>query len=154
MPVERNPSSYRLRIGRYSESGRIYLLTSNTHERRSLFSDLQLGRLVVREMRELQARGMAETLAWVLMPDHLHWLVQLQDVELSELMRRLKSSSSRAIKRTTLLKEPVWQSGYHDRALRRDEDIRLVARYVVSNPLRAGLVQSLSDYSLWDAVWL
>ena len=97
MPVARKPASHRLRLGRYSELGRIYLLTTNTHGRHPLFADLHLGRLVVREMREVQERGMAETLAWVLMPDHLHWLVQLQDLGLSELMRRMKS---RTIART------------------------------------------------------
>jgi hypothetical protein len=29
-----------------------------------------------------------------------------------------------------------------------------VARYIVANPLRAGLVEHLGDYPLWDAVWL
>jgi REP element-mobilizing transposase RayT len=105
-------------------------------------------------MRELQAQSMVETLAWVLMPDHLHWLVELQSVELGELMRRLKSGSSRAVKRATELEGPVWQPGYHDRALRRDEDLLSAARYVVANPLRAGLVSRLGDYPHWDAVWL
>lgn len=105
-------------------------------------------------MREVQERGMAETLAWVLMPDHLHWLVRLQDLGLSELMRRVKSRSSYAIKRATELEGRVWQSGYHDRALRRDEDLLSVARYVVANPLRAGLVNRLGDYPHWDAVWV
>jgi hypothetical protein len=30
MSVTRKPSSHRLRLGRYSEPGRIYLLTTNT----------------------------------------------------------------------------------------------------------------------------
>ena len=29
-----------------------------------------------------------------------------------------------------------------------------LARYVVANPLRAGLVEKLGDYPLWDAVWV
>jgi hypothetical protein len=29
-----------------------------------------------------------------------------------------------------------------------------MARYVVANPLRAGLVQKLGDYPLWDAIWV
>jgi hypothetical protein len=49
---------------------------------------------------------------------------------------------------------PVWQSGFHDRALRHDEDLLDAARYIVANPLRAGLVKSLRMYSHWDACWL
>jgi hypothetical protein len=48
----------------------------------------------------------------------------------------------------------VWQTSFHDHALRREEDVLSVARFVVANPLRAGLVKSLRDYPHWDAVWL
>ena len=51
-------------------------------------------------------------------------------------------------------KRPVWASAYHDHAIRDDEDLRAVARYIVANPLRAGLVKSVADYPFWDAVWL
>jgi len=48
----------------------------------------------------------------------------------------------------------IWQAGYHDHALRKEEDIRDVARYIVMNPVRAGLVRSVREYPLWDAKWL
>jgi hypothetical protein len=38
--------------------------------------------------------------------------------------------------------------------LRRDEDLRAAALYVVKNPVRAGLVARLGDHPLWDAIWL
>ena len=49
---------------------------------------------------------------------------------------------------------PVWQRGFHDYALGVDKDIVHVARYIVANPLRAGLVSRIGDYPLWDAKWL
>ncbi|MFP3408382.1 transposase, partial [Pseudomonas sp. SIMBA_065] len=48
----------------------------------------------------------------------------------------------------------IWQPGYQDHALRREERLVHVARYIVANPLRAGLVKSVRDYPHWDAVWL
>ncbi|MEJ1380959.1 MAG: transposase, partial [Candidatus Sedimenticola sp. (ex Thyasira tokunagai)] len=48
----------------------------------------------------------------------------------------------------------VWQAGFHDHALRREEDIIGVARYVVANPMRAGLADRVGDYPHWDAAWL
>ncbi|BAU72594.1 Transposase [Metapseudomonas furukawaii] len=48
----------------------------------------------------------------------------------------------------------LWQKGFHDHALRSDEDVKTVARYVVANPLRAGLVERLADYPFWNAIWL
>ena len=35
-----------------------------------------------------------------------------------------------------------------------DEDLVAVARYIVANPVRAGLVKNVRDYPHWDAVWL
>jgi putative transposase len=49
---------------------------------------------------------------------------------------------------------PVWQRGFHDHALRKEEDIVSVARYIVANPVRDGLVRRIGDYPHWDAVWL
>ena len=48
----------------------------------------------------------------------------------------------------------VWQPGFHDRAIRQEEDLPAVARYVVANPVRVGLVPRTGAYSHWDAVWV
>jgi uncharacterized protein with ACT and thioredoxin-like domain len=48
----------------------------------------------------------------------------------------------------------IWQQDFHDHALRMEEDVKSVARYIVANPLRAGLVMKIGDYSHWDAKWL
>ena len=148
------PHAADLRKGRVSEVGRIYLLTTVTEGRNPLFTDWRVGRWVVGEMRAEHESGWVESLAWVLMPDHLHWLVALREGSLDTLMRRVKSRSAIAIRRNVGGTGRVWQKGYHDHAARADEDVRALARYVVANPLRAGLVQSLRDYPLWDAVWL
>ena len=147
-------ASHRLRIGRYTEHNRIYLLTANTFERTPVFKDFTLGRLVVNQFRNAHEQGCAKSLAWVVMPDHFHWLIELQRGSLSELMQRTKSLSTKAMNRSVGGKICLWQQGYHDRALRRDEDLVKMARYVVANPLRAGLVEKLGDYPLWDAVWV
>ena len=146
--------SHDLRKGRYSETGRAYLVTSVCIDRAAVFADWRIGRLVVREFRTAQELGIADSLAWVVMPDHFHWLCILRQGTLARLMQRVKSRSAIAVHRATLGGSALWQPGYHDHALREDEDVKDVARYIVANPLRAGLVTKLSDYPLWDAVWL
>jgi REP element-mobilizing transposase RayT len=148
------PHAGALRRGRFSEPGRVYLLTAVLHGREALFQDFALGRLLVAELREAHEFGLAHSLAWVVMPDHLHWLVQLENTTLNELMRRVKGRSSRQINQRLSRVCPLWQHGFHDRALRQEEDLRAVARYVIANPVRAGLVKRVADYPLWDAVWL
>lgn len=51
-------------------------------------------------------------------------------------------------------KQSLWQKGFHDHAIRKEENIQQLARYIVANPLRAGLVEKIGDYPLWDAIWL
>ncbi|WP_458129546.1 REP-associated tyrosine transposase [Pseudomonas sp. Z2-11] len=147
-------ASHRLRIGRYAEQNRIYLLTANTLAREPVFKDHGLGRIVVQEFREAQEQGIADSLAFVVMPDHVHWLIRLHQGSLGQLMCQVKSISAKGINEATGRAGSLWQAGYHDRALRRDEDLKIMARYVVANPLRAGLVKRLGDYPLWDAIWL
>ncbi|MCY1446959.1 hypothetical protein D9M71_635550 [compost metagenome] len=70
-------------------------------------------------------------------------------------MRRIKSRSAIALRQIGFdHTEKIWQKGFHDHALRHDEDLQDVARYIVANPLRAGLVKRAGDYPLWDAAWL
>ena len=147
-------NAHRLRKGRYSESGRIYLITAVTHQRQAIFQDWRTGRLLVNEFRKAQEEGEATSLAWVVMPDHFHWLVQLHNGDLPRLMRVTKSRSARAINTARCSYGTLWQKGYFDRALRREEDLKAMARYIVANPLRAGLVEHIGQYPLWDAIWL
>jgi len=88
------------------------------------------------------------------MPDHFHWLIELRGRCLSTVLQRTKSRSARAINTASGSKGPFWQHGFHERAIRRHEDIVIVARYLVANPLRAGLAKRLGDYPHWDAIWL
>ncbi|WP_220813944.1 REP-associated tyrosine transposase [Pseudomonas paralcaligenes] len=144
----------RLRRGRYSEAGRFYLLTTVTAGRVPLFADFFLGRVLVQEMRLAEEQTLLRSLCWVVMPDHLHWLIELDGESLERVMQQVKSRSAKQINQRRGIVGDVWQKGFHDHALRHEEDVLDIARYVVANPLRAGLVERVGDYPLWDAVWL
>ncbi|WP_422403663.1 REP-associated tyrosine transposase [Pseudomonas sp. GZD-209] len=149
-----SPASHRLRRGRVSEPGRAYLLTSTTKDRLPLFRGFQAARCLPPTFAQAEAEGSVLSLAWVIMPDHVHWLIQLRDNTLCTVMRRFKSRSRCSLYKMGKLNGQLWQAGYHDRALRREEDLRSFARYVVANPVRAGLVSRVGDYSHWDAIWV
>lgn len=94
-------------------------------------------------------------MAWVLMPDHWHGVLELgEGGRLASVINALKTNSARHIRKDIPGKPTVWARGYHDRALRTGESLVDVARYVVMNPVRAGLVRRVGDYPFWDAVWL
>ncbi|MBJ9974671.1 transposase [Pseudomonas sp. S75] len=149
-----NALSHRLRSARCSQPGRRYVLTATTHCRTPLFSDLNSARLIVEQLRQCDREGASRTLAWVVMPDHVQWLVELGEVTLARLMRRFKSRSSLMLRKAGVRHYPVWQAGYHDRALSSEDSVLRVARHIVANPVRAGLVERVGHYPHWDAVWL
>ena len=148
------PHGRDLRTGRWSETGRIYLITTVTDKRQPVFRDLWCARSLIHELREADALEWSSTWAFVVMPDHLHWLVALGRADLSRLVLRVKSRSAIEINRLLGGSGRVWQKGFHDHALRQEEELRDVARYVVANPVRAGLVRSVRDYPHWDARWV
>lgn len=145
-----------LRKGRYSENWRAYFVTTVLCERQQkYFSDLFLARLLVAEMRALHEAGTVNSLAWVVMPDHLHWLFQLGDSDsLAAVMKGFKARSAHRVNKHLQRQGALWQKGYYDYALRAEDDVQQIARYIVANPIRAGLVKYVSDYALWDAAWL
>jgi REP element-mobilizing transposase RayT len=146
--------AHRLRLGRYSGEGQIYLLTAVVRNRRPVFSTFAAGRLAVNAFQKAEQEQLAKSLAWVVMPDHIHWLIELQNSTLPSLMGRTKSRTTVGLNRLLKMEGTLWQSGFHDRAIRREEDLQAVARYLVANPLRAGLVKKIGDYPLWDAIWV
>ena len=143
-----------LRKGRYSEPGREYLITSVVAERHPVFRDLRCARLLIQTLQRTQHEGQAEWLAWVIMPDHFHGLLRVVSGTLTDVMRRTRGNSAHAINHYLQRTGRLWQPAYHDRALRDEDDRLAIARYIVANPLRAGLVQRLGDYPHWDSVWL
>lgn len=145
-----------LRKGRYSEQQRVYFVTVTLAEReRRYFADFSCARRVVAEMRALHDEGVVRSLAWVIMPDHVHWLFQLEGrANLSAAIKRFKACSARKVNGYFSRHGAIWQKSFYDHALRKEEDVRGIARYIVANPLRAGLVEHIGDYPLWDAIWL
>jgi len=138
-----------LRSGRYSQGGGVYHVTTVTRHRQAWFEKAELARLMCRTLMWSDQQGYTSTYCFVVMPDHFHWLFSLQGKHsLSSTLNLVKGRSGR------LSGGKIWQRGFHDHALRNEESIKDVARYIVANPLRARLVYSLRDYSYWNAMWL
>ena len=84
-------------------------------------------------------------LAFVFMPDHLHLLLLGSETSsLPRFMKRFKQETGYLFRQQR--GEALWQKGYHDHVLRREEDLGDVARYVAANPVRAGLVAGWAEY--------
>ncbi len=147
--------AHRLRIGRRSIAGCAYLVTSTTFQRISRLSDFHDACLVARALSAPGHWPSSRLLAWVLMPDHWHGLVQLGDGgSLSRCVARSKALATFAWNPDRRRQDRLWAHGFHDRALRDEESLVDFARYIIMNPVRAGLARTCAGYPFWDAVWL
>ncbi|MEY2151922.1 transposase [Rhodanobacter sp. 115] len=143
-----------LRHGRVSVPGQVYLLTTTTYRRQRLFVAPARARIASGVIHSATTWGDASLFAWVLMPDHWHGLLQLGNEPLARVINRFKANVTRALHASSVTNQRVWDRSFHDHALRADEDVRRIARYIVANPIRAGLAKSALDYSYWNAIWL
>lgn len=138
-----------LRKGRASVTGQIYHVTATTLERQRIFENLALGRIVVACMKHEAEWERAHTLCYVVMPDHFHWLLQLGvDQSISQVVNNVKGHSARRINTAIQRQGALWQKGFFDRAIRQEEDLAAIARYIVANPQRAGIVRSCRECGL------
>ena len=143
-----------LRKGRASIVEQVYLLTTVVSDRAPLFAEFALAVAACRALHRTTRSGGLEPVCWVLMPDHLHVLARLVDGDLSNAVGYLKARIAHAVNNERRVDGSVWSRGFHDRALRREQDLRAMARYIVANPVRAGLVASVRAYPFWDAIGL
>ena len=154
MPHPPKPGSQALRKGRRSLRNQAYLVTFVTENRIPWFQQFDLAFTCCRLITSTTKAMDANPLCWVLMPDHVHLMVQIGDLDLSEVVRRLKAGSALVMNRRIGRRGRFWAPGFHDHGIRYEEDLRSAARYIVANPLRAGLANKVGDYPWWDAVWL
>jgi REP element-mobilizing transposase RayT len=86
-----------LRKGRASLPGQVYPVTVVSRERQRHFANFAAACAVASVLGDATAWRDARAMAWVLMPDHWHALVQLGEVNsLSAAMQRINSLTARA----------------------------------------------------------
>ena len=121
----------------------IYYVTACTNERQRILNNDDVHSRLVEFGKEGESRG-AWLGAYVLMPDHLHAFVALDDerMELSNWIKSLKNALSSTL-RLQAISSPHWQKGFFDHVLRSGDSY---SDYVRENPVRVGLA---SDWTKW-----
>ena len=123
-----------------------YSLTFCTDRRIPHFVDQAIVYLVLTQIvRAAEEHGFA-VVAYCFMPDHLHLLVEGQsdDSDCKRFIARAKQYSGFYFAKVH--GGTLWQRYGFEHVLRDDEVTLVVARYIVQNPIRAGLVERIEDY--------
>jgi REP element-mobilizing transposase RayT len=142
----------RLNASAYRTGEPTFLLTICTDARNPWFSaHPMLADAATGEIAKLPGSRGTRLYAWCVMPDHVHLIMRDRDV--IECVRILKGRLTVAARRLDPSRR-LWQRGFHDHALRQEEHVLVASRYVLTNPVRAGMVGTAAEYA-WSgsAIW-
>ncbi|MGB6874367.1 MAG: transposase [Dehalococcoidia bacterium] len=121
-------------------------VTITTKGKQAIFSHRNVAQNFVALLRIICKENSIPLYAYCVMPDHVHLLVSASETKgIIEFVRETKSLSTRLAWQHGY-KGPIWQRSFYDHFLRRDEDCMLVAKYIVGNPVRKGIVEHWQDY--------
>ena len=95
-----------------------------------------VGRVLAQIRQSARAHDFA-VVAYCFMPDHVHLIVEglTDEADLCRFVADFKRRSGFEFRRHQ--RETLWQSGYHDRVLRSEEDVPGTIAYILNNPARA-----------------
>ena len=143
--MEKRRKNIRLPREAYEVPLQIFSVTLCTQDRRPLFQNETWAKTLLSNLETGPIGRESERYAWCLMADHLHLLIGPREGNLVDILSRWKSYTGHILRKNGL-KEPCWQRGFYDHALRNEEDIQKVAEYIVNNPIRKGLVDNWREY--------
>ncbi len=130
----------------YATAGPPCFVTVCTKGKDAVFSHRQLAEDLVALLKTLCEVHEMPLYAYCIMPDHAHFLLSASRTkDIIGFVRDLKSRSTR-IAWQHGYRGRIWQRSFYDHFLRQDEDCRLVADYIIHNPVRNGIVRQWSDY--------
>ena len=143
------------RLQRFKYAGKhSYFLTMCTYGRAQVFRDDEwAGQMIARIRRTARIFDFA-ILAYCVMPDHVHLLLagRSAKADLRRFVKRTKQSLGQTY--ATRTNRRLWQEGYFDRVLRPEESEASITKYIIENPVRAGLVTTAIDYPYMGSdVW-
>ena len=123
-----------------------YSLTLCTFERETRFTTHGVVDPIRSQLLQSAYEFRFELTAYCYMPDHLHLLAigESEASDLERFMSRMKQDAGFWYAKT--YRKRLWQDGYYDRILRNDEQTVGVARYILDNPVRAGLAATFDSY--------
>jgi putative transposase len=127
-----------------SNNGQIYMVTSQTWERRALFQNEAWANLLVDTLYHYRKTAYLFH-EFVIMPDHIH-VILTPLTSLEKAVQFIKGGFSYRVKKELGSGMEVWQKGFSDHRIRDSRDYLLHVSYVRQNPVRKHLCERPENY--------
>jgi putative transposase len=132
-------------IRRYFSPGHVYFLTHVTYARKPIL--VKHADILWLALTEIKRKFPFEIIAWCILPDHFHILVNPEKTEISAVMRKIKLSFSNRFRISAgLARNRVWQNRFWDHQIRDENDLNRHLDYIHHNPVKHGLITAPIEY--------
>ena len=123
-----------------------YFLTICTVKRQRSFEEPEAASWLCDQILQLFEPTLFAVIAFCVMPDHVHLLLEglTDDADLRMAVHNWKLRTGFAWKKRR--GRDLWQEGFYDYVLRDEDVVAGIVRYILNNPLRAGLVDDVTKY--------
>lgn len=137
----------RLPFEAYCETSLPCGITICANNRRNLFKNKDFTDYCIDLLKEICREKEFRLFAYCFMPDHIHILIQgLGKQSIIDLVREFKSRSTIGSRKYGF-EGKIYQTSFYDHFLQKDDDIEKQAHYILENPVRKGLVDSMIKYT-------
>jgi REP element-mobilizing transposase RayT len=132
-------------------AGATYHVTTRGNNREPIFQDDTDRWAYLARLARVVREGSAVVLAFVLMPNHVHVVLQTREANLPALLHRLQGPYARFYNRRHGRRNHLFGQRYGSRPITTDAHLLESTRYIHRNPVRAGLVDRPQDYP-WSSL--
>jgi putative transposase len=131
-------------LKRFQKAEALHFITFSCFHRLPLLEAAGVREMVEAVLEHTRARHQARIYAYVLMPEHVHLLVnEPPRIVLAQFLKAFKQTTSRKLRGP---REKFWQDRYYDRNVYGEKSRSEVIRYIHRNPLKRGLVERPEDW--------
>ena len=104
--------------------------------------------LLRESVREVKLKLPFEIIAWVVLPDHMHaiWRLPELDNDYSLRWKLIKTNFTKTLKARTNVQNKTWQNRFWEHEIRTNRDLQTHINYCYLNPVKHGYVQSTQDW--------
>jgi len=114
--------------------------------RRVLQSERNAG-LLIDVLRSLVRERRFQLHDFVIMPDHIHLLIEVvDDMTIEKAMQLIKGRFSHRLSHEFNYKGEVWQRGFTEVQVMNRESFEMHREYIAQNPVKAGIAASADDF--------
>lgn len=123
-----------------------YFITLRCHSRCSHFANSNLIAEALQTLNNTAKQRNFHIWAYCFMPDHLHLLIEgkTENADMRKFVSAFKQRTAFWFNRHYGAR--LWQPGYYDRVLRKEEATSVVVRYIFENPIRKGIATDYLRY--------